>query len=130
MPGVSTCIKVSPDGQFILACGTYKPRVKCYDVNNLSIKFERCFDADVVAFEVLSDDYSKLVFLQCDRYIEFHAAHGRHYRLRIPRFGRDLSYHLPSTDLFIVGTSSVSFFYFYCLSSFNNYLFFIRKSID
>lgn len=114
MPGVSTCIKVSPDGQFILACGTYKPRVKCYDVNNLSIKFERCFDADVVAFEVLSEDYSKLVFLQCDRYIEFHAAHGRHYRLRIPRFGRDLSYHLPSTDLFIVGTSSVSCYFNLC----------------
>lgn len=106
MPGVSTSIRMSPDNQFILATGTYKPRVKCYEVQNLSIKFERCFDSEVTTFEVLSDDYSKMVFLQCDRYIEIHAAHGRHYRLRIPRFGRDMKYHSPSCDLFIVGTSS------------------------
>lgn len=41
----------------------------------------------------------------CDRYVEFHASHGRHYRLRIPRFGYDMSYHLPSCDLFLVGAS-------------------------
>ncbi|XP_076236423.1 nucleolar protein 10-like isoform X2 [Calliopsis andreniformis] len=106
MPAVSTNIKVSKDGQYILATGIYKPRVKCYDVKNLSLKFERCFDAEVVAFDILSDDYSKLVFLQCDRHIEFHVAHGKYYRLRIPRFGRDLSYHYPSCDLFIVGDSN------------------------
>lgn len=106
MPGLSTTIRVSRDGNYILASGIYKPRIKCFDVNNLSLKFERCFDSEAVTFEVLSDDYSKLVFLQCDRYIEFHAAYGRYYRLRIPKFGRDLQYHYPSCDLFIVGASS------------------------
>lgn len=38
--------------------------------------------------------------------MEFHAAHGRYYRLRIPRFGRDMQYHYPSCDLFVVGASS------------------------
>lgn len=42
----------------------------------------------------------------CDRFIEFHAAHGRHYRLRIPRFGYNMSYHAPSCDLFVCGASS------------------------
>lgn len=97
---------MSPDNQYIIAAGTYKPRVKCFEVNNLSTKFERCFDSEVVATEVLSDDYSKIVFLQCDRYIELHAAHGRHYRLRIPRFGYDMKYHMPSCDLFLVGAST------------------------
>lgn len=60
MPGVSTSIKVSRDGQHIIATGIYKPRVKCYDVNNLSLKFERCLDSEVVTFEILSDDYSKV----------------------------------------------------------------------
>ncbi|CAG9825089.1 unnamed protein product [Phaedon cochleariae] len=106
MPGLSTTVKVSRDGQYILATGIYKPRVKCFDVNNLSLKFERCFDSEAVTFEVLSDDYSKLVFLQCDRYIEFHAGYGRYYRLRIPKFGRDMQYHYPSCDLFVVGASS------------------------
>ncbi|XP_050549656.1 nucleolar protein 10 isoform X2 [Spodoptera frugiperda] len=106
MPGVSTTIKVSKDGQYIMATGIYKPRIKCYDVNNLSLKFERCLDSEVVTFEILSEDYSKILFLQCDRYVEFHVGHGRHYRFRVPRFGRDIAYHRPSCDLFVVGASS------------------------
>lgn len=106
MPGVATSIRMSPDSQFILATGTYKPRVKCYDVNHLSLKFERCFDSEVETFEVLSDDYSKMVFLHSDRYVEFHVVGGRHYKVRVPKFGRALSYHAPSCDLFIVGASS------------------------
>lgn len=106
MPGVSTSVRVSPDGQYILSTGIYKPRVRCYETDNLSMKFERCFDSEVVTFEVLSDDYSKVVFLQCDRYVEFHSAGGRYYRLRIPKFGRDMKYHAPSTDLILVGATS------------------------
>ncbi|XP_037024308.1 nucleolar protein 10 [Bradysia coprophila] len=105
MPDECGTIQMSPDQQFIIATGTYKPRVKCFEVNNLSIKFERCFDSEVVRTEVLSDDYSKMVFLSCDRYIEFHASHGRHYRLRIPRCGYDMGYHIPTCDLFFVGAS-------------------------
>lgn len=60
MPGVSTSIRVSKDGQYIIATGVYKPRVKCFDVNNLSQKFERCFDSEAITFEILSDDYSKV----------------------------------------------------------------------
>ncbi|XP_060521201.1 nucleolar protein 10 [Cylas formicarius] len=106
MPGLSHTVKVSRDGQYILATGTYKPRVKCFDVNNLSLKFERCFDSDAVTFEILSDDYSKLVFLQCDRYVEFHVAHGRYHRMRIPKYGRDMRYHYQDCDLYVVGASS------------------------
>ncbi|OXB63066.1 hypothetical protein ASZ78_016788 [Callipepla squamata] len=106
MPTVSTKIKVSRDGQYIMAVGTYKPRIRCYDTYQLSQKFERCLDSEVVTFEILSDDYSKIVFLQCDRYVEFHSQHGHYYRTRIPKFGRDFSYHYPSCDLYFVGASS------------------------
>uniref|UniRef100_A0A669EZB0 Nucleolar protein 10 n=1 Tax=Oreochromis niloticus TaxID=8128 RepID=A0A669EZB0_ORENI len=109
MPTVCTSIKVSRDGQFILAAGTYKPRIRCYDTYQLSLKFERCLDSDVVAFDILSDDYSKLVFLHCDRYVEFHSQHGHYYKTRIPKFGRDFSYHYPSCDLYFVGASSEVF---------------------
>ncbi|CAH2246123.1 nucleolar 10 [Pelobates cultripes] len=106
MPAVSSNIKVSRDGQYVMATGTYKPRVRCYDTYQLSLKFERCLDSDVVKFDILSEDYSKVVFLQCDRYVELHSQHGRYYRLRIPKFGRDFAYHYPSCDLFFVGASS------------------------
>ncbi|KAJ1524339.1 hypothetical protein ONE63_010843 [Megalurothrips usitatus] len=105
MPGLSTSVRVSKDGQYIMATGIYKPRVKCFDVNNLSMKFERCFDSEVVTFEILSDDFTKMIFLQCDRYVEIHSGPGRYYRLRIPKFGHDMKYHYPSCDLFLVGSS-------------------------
>jgi len=106
MPTVSNCIRISKDQQYIFATGVYKPRVRCYDLNDLSMKFERCFDSEVVKFISLAEDYSKLVFLQCNRYIEFHAQHGKYYRTRIPKFGRDMDYHNSSADLYIVGASS------------------------
>ncbi|KAK8740326.1 hypothetical protein OTU49_002854 [Cherax quadricarinatus] len=106
MPDVSGCVRVSPDGRYILITGTYKPRVKCYEVAALSLKFERCFDAEVVQFEILSEDYSKLVFLQEGRYVEFHNQGGRWFRTRIPKFGRDLAYHYPSCDLYFAASGS------------------------
>lgn len=69
------------------------------------MKFERCFDSEVECFEILSEDYTKIVFLQTDRYLELHSSSGRHYRLRIPKPGRDLKYHKANCDLMIVGTS-------------------------
>lgn len=77
MPGVSQCIKASNDGNYLVITGTYKPRVRCYDTAQLALKFERCFDNEVIKFDFLSDDYCKLMFLQEDRWIEFHNQAGR-----------------------------------------------------
>lgn len=63
-------------------------------------------DSEIVTFQAISEDYSKLIFMQCDRYIEIHNAPGRYYRLRIPKYGRDLQYHYPTCDLFLAGVSS------------------------
>eukprot|EP00092_Neocalanus_flemingeri_P000012 GFUD01000012.1.p1 GENE.GFUD01000012.1~~GFUD01000012.1.p1 ORF type:complete len:702 (+),score=282.39 GFUD01000012.1:61-2166(+) len=106
MPAISDRVKVSRDGQYVLATGIYKPRLRCYDLHNLGLKFERCLDSEVVNFEVLSEDYNKVVFLHCDRYVEFHSQSGRYYRLRIPVFGRDMAYHHGTADMYFVGSSS------------------------
>ncbi|XP_048256625.1 nucleolar protein 10-like isoform X1 [Haliotis rufescens] len=105
MPAVSRCVQVSRDGQYILTTGTYKPRLRCYDVHQLSLKFERGLDAEVLKFLVLSEDYTKVLFLEDERYVEFHTQFGRHYRTRIPKYGRDLAYHYPSCDVYFVGVS-------------------------
>uniref|UniRef100_A0A452RC60 Nucleolar protein 10 n=1 Tax=Ursus americanus TaxID=9643 RepID=A0A452RC60_URSAM len=111
MPTVCTTIKVSKDGQYILATGTYKPRVRCYDTYQLSLKFERCLDSEVSAFprnlsQLMFLFHFQIVFLHNDRYIEFHSQSGFYYKTRIPKFGRDFSYHYPSCDLYFVGASS------------------------
>ena len=53
------------DGRHIYVAGTYKPRIKCFDFQELSLKFERCLDAEIVDMLVLSDDYQKLGTFIC-----------------------------------------------------------------
>lgn len=47
--------------------------MRCYDVNQLSMKFDRHMDSEIVDFQILSEDYSKAVFLCADRSLNFHA---------------------------------------------------------
>ena len=117
MPVAATGVDVSEDGQYIFAAGMYKPRIRCYDVHHLSMKFERCLDAEVVNFSLLSQDYTKFVLLLASRQLEFHSQvtqslvmlaknfvllqFGFYYRTRVPKFGRSLSYHSGSCDLYV-----------------------------
>jgi ribosome biogenesis protein ENP2 len=78
-------IKMSADGNYIVAAGTYRPQIKVFEVAQLSVKFERHVDAEIVQFQVLSDDYSKLALLESDRTVEFHARFGTYYKTRIPK---------------------------------------------
>ena len=41
--------------------GTYKPTMKCFDVQQLAMKFERCFDSEIVNFLSLAEDYTKVL---------------------------------------------------------------------
>lgn len=104
-PSAAHTVQQSPDGRFIIATGIYAPRVRVYDTAELSMKFERYMDATPVATSVLSEDYSKLAFLQDDRTIELHAAYGKHFRTRIPHFGRCMAYHHPTAELLVGGAS-------------------------
>ncbi|VBB33501.1 unnamed protein product, partial [Acanthocheilonema viteae] len=107
MPDISNTITVSPDRRYIFATGTYKPVLKCFDVSDLSLKFSRGLDADVVKMAVLSDDYSKFVLLEEERYVEVHVAYGRYFRMRIPKFGYDMAFCHEVSDLYIVGSGEL-----------------------
>lgn len=100
------CLKATRDGKYIMATGVYKPQIRVFDLDQMAMKFERHTNCENVAFEILSDDWQKSVHLQTDRSIEFHSHYGMHYQTRIPKFGRDLSYHYPSCDLLVCGASN------------------------
>ena len=70
--------------------GTYKPRVRCFELSEMSMKFERHVTCEVSKLHMLSEDYTKFAMLLADRYVELHAAGGVHYRTRVPHYGRDL----------------------------------------
>ncbi|KAI3443172.1 WD_REPEATS_REGION domain-containing protein [Psidium guajava] len=101
----TTRIKATPDGEFLIASGIYPPQIKVYELRELAVKFERHLDSEIIDFEVLGDDYSKLAFLCADRSVCLHAKYGKHYSLRIPRMGRDMAYDCWSCDLLCAASS-------------------------
>lgn len=102
-PEASQRIKMSKDGEFIGATGTYKPQFKCFSTHDLSLKFERHLDCETVQFQFLGSDYGKVAFLRQDRTVELHTQAGRHHSFRIPSFGRDMAYLRGNCDLYLCG---------------------------
>ncbi|ORZ12940.1 WD40-repeat-containing domain protein [Lobosporangium transversale] len=105
-PEASLKIKTTRDGKYAIATGVYKPQMRVYEYSEMSMKFDRHTDAENVDFQILSDDWTKTVHLQADRSIEFQAQGGLHFRTRIPKFGRSLTYHYPSCDLLVTASSN------------------------
>lgn len=84
MPEASQGLRLTRDGRHLLVTGVYPPQVKCYQLDELSAKWERHLDHETLAFEVLTDDYSKVAYLGVDRWLSFHAKYGNYHKARIP----------------------------------------------
>uniref|UniRef100_A0A1I8JIR7 NUC153 domain-containing protein n=1 Tax=Macrostomum lignano TaxID=282301 RepID=A0A1I8JIR7_9PLAT len=92
MPNLCNYLALSPDQQYLFLLGVYKPRMNCYELANLSLKFERCIDSPAHKLVSISEDYSKLALLEAERWLELHSQQGHHYKLRVPAEGRDLAW--------------------------------------
>ncbi|SCZ88161.1 BZ3500_MvSof-1268-A1-R1_Chr2-1g04230 [Microbotryum saponariae] len=102
-PEASNKIKTTSDGQYVVATGTYKPRMKVFDLQELSLKTERVTDSENVDFCILSSDWTKTLHLQADRSLDLHTQASSHYRVRMPKHGRAVAYHFPSCDALVGG---------------------------
>lgn len=100
------CIRVSKDGKYVFGSGIYPPRLKIWDLDEMSLKCERGLDSEVRKIEIISSDYKKAAMLCEDRNIEIHAQYGKHFKIRIPKYGRDLRYDEIYCDLFTVGSGN------------------------
>lgn len=100
-------LKYTNDGKFLVATGTYKPRCNIYELRELTIKTERVVDHEIVEFQILSDDWTKMLFLRQDRFLEFHSRTGAgYYSARLPHIGRDMTYDYRSCEVLVGGNSS------------------------
>ncbi|CAL1412616.1 unnamed protein product [Linum trigynum] len=45
-------IKITPNEEYVIASGIYPPQVKVYELRELSMKFERHFDSEIIDFQV------------------------------------------------------------------------------
>jgi ribosome biogenesis protein ENP2 len=106
-PEASIQAKFTRDGKYIIAAGTYKPQFRVFELAEMSMKFDRHTDAETVALEVLSEDWTKLVLLQADRAIELHGPCGLYQAVKTPRVGRAMFFDAFSCDL-VVGASDTS----------------------
>lgn len=99
-------LALTRDERHVVATGVYKPQMRVFALQDLSLKFERHTTMETVAFRLLGDDWKKVALLQADRNIELHTQFGLHFSVRIPKFGRDLAYQERTCDLLAVGASS------------------------
>ena len=106
MPSSSSKVVQSNDGRYIITAGTYPPRIRCYDVHELTMKFERYVDSHIQDVCMLGQDYGKLALLLEDRTIAFHAHYGAHETIRIPKFGRGMAYEPTTCDLLIASNGN------------------------
>lgn len=66
-PEASNRVKTTRDGSHVVATGTYKPQMRVWDLNQLSLKFERHSDAENVDFLVSKSNLIQLNSLSlCD----------------------------------------------------------------
>lgn len=59
-PEASNRVKTTRDGHHVVATGTYKPQIRVWDLDQLSLKFERHSDAENVDFLVSESSASLL----------------------------------------------------------------------
>lgn len=104
--GSSHSIAVSEDQQYLLVSGSYSPEIRMFDVLNLSMKFKRGLDHEIVKADFLSEDYRKLAILCRNRVVDFHAQYGIHHRMRLPKFGRDMVFDKHGSTLYVCSSSS------------------------
>jgi ribosome biogenesis protein ENP2 len=52
MPAASQTIAMTKDCEHIILTGTYAPSVKCYSVNEMSLKFQRGVTSEIVATQM------------------------------------------------------------------------------
>lgn len=100
-------LAVSPDGNTLLAVGTYKPSVKLFTFQNMSMKFERhCAEEPLKCFAI-DESAEKFGLLRADRSIEFHTRNGLHETIKVPNLIRDALFNRFMAEVYICGDAGL-----------------------
>lgn len=101
----STDLVLSPDHEYAVAAGIYKPSIKIYQFSELAQKCSRGIDAEIIKLQMLSDDWRKVAMCCVDRTIEIHAQYGHHFKTRVPKCPRDMAFNPFTCDLLVSASS-------------------------
>ncbi|ORC87553.1 uncharacterized protein TM35_000211590 [Trypanosoma theileri] len=104
-PHFARTIFRSANGTHLFAAGDYPPRLKCFDVNQLSMKFSFNADMPILGGVSLSPDFRKFALRGEGRQITVHHSAAIVDRVRVPHTMRCLAYHPHTAELLSSGTS-------------------------
>ena len=100
-PSVVKKIKQTNDDSYLIAYGEYPPQIRCFDLYNLTLKFQRTINTEVKDFEIISENWEKLILLRSDKFLEFHSKSGFYYQVKIPDTSNSLFFDILSNILYI-----------------------------
>ncbi|ESL06158.1 hypothetical protein TRSC58_06172 [Trypanosoma rangeli SC58] len=104
-PHFARTIFRTANGTHLFAAGDYPPRLKCFDVNQLSMKYSFNADMPILGGVSLSPDFRKFALRGEGRQITVHHSASIIDRVRVPHTMRSLAYHPYSAELLSSGTS-------------------------
>eukprot|EP00331_Platyophrya_macrostoma_P010867 CAMPEP_0176429192 /NCGR_PEP_ID=MMETSP0127-20121128/13576_1 /TAXON_ID=938130 /ORGANISM="Platyophrya macrostoma, Strain WH" /LENGTH=641 /DNA_ID=CAMNT_0017810973 /DNA_START=24 /DNA_END=1949 /DNA_ORIENTATION=+ len=104
-PHFARCIFRTQNGTHLFAAGDYPPRLKCFDVNELSLKYSFNADMPILGGVSLSSDFRKFALRGEGRQITIHHSAAIVDRIRVPHTQRCLAYHPQTAELLSSGTT-------------------------
>ncbi|KPI84016.1 hypothetical protein ABL78_6941 [Leptomonas seymouri] len=104
-PHCARCIFRCANGTHLFAAGDYPYRLKCFDVNDLSMKFSFNADMNILSGVCLSPDYRKFALRGEGRQITVHHTSAIVERVRVPHLQRSLAYNAFQAELLSSGVS-------------------------
>ncbi|KPA86881.1 hypothetical protein ABB37_00923 [Leptomonas pyrrhocoris] len=105
-PHCARCIFRCANGTHLFAAGDYPYRLKCFDVNDLSMKFSFNADMNILSGVCLSPDYRKFALRGEGRQITVHHTSSIVDRVRVPHLQRSLAYNPFQAELLSSGVSA------------------------
>lgn len=104
-PHCARCVFRCANGTHLFAAGDYPYRLKCFDVNDLSMKFSFNADMNILSGVCLSPDYRKFALRGEGRQITVHHTSSIVDRVRVPHLQRSLAYNPFQAELLSSGVS-------------------------
>jgi len=108
-PSSCQLLKETEDQFSLVSYGDYPPQIRCFDLTNLSLKFKRHIDSAIIDFQFISRDWTKILFLRTDKFLEFHTKYGVHFKTKLDANGNDLLYDKKNNLVYITSNNQKVF---------------------
>lgn len=105
-PSLIKKITQTDDSLFLVAHGEYPPQIRCYDLSNLTCKFQRMVSSEIRDISLISQNWERLAILRSDKFIEFHSKSGYYYQSKLPKNGKTTDFDRRMKILYIASNDN------------------------